>query len=309
MQVEEELAKFAPQRETLVAIGVFDGVHLGHRHLIGYLKRQALVREYMAGVVTFANHPQEVVCPQIPVSYLTSLEEKVSLLQQLDVQLIVPLTFNHELAELPARQFVQLLQKYVKMKGLIVGPDFALGRNREGDVFALRSMGKEMGFSIDVVAPKIIEGETASSTSIRKALAKGDIRKAGMLLGRPFSLKGPVVHGVERGTSLGFPTANLQASLNQALPADGVYVTRAFLGNRAYPSVTNIGRRPTFGQGERTIEVYLLDFSGDVYGEMLTIELLEHLRDEKRFSDPAELKAQIEKDVGRARQVFHEVAI
>lgn len=309
MQVEEELAKFAPQRETLVAIGVFDGVHLGHRHLVEYLKRQALVREYLAGVVTFANHPQEVVSPQTPVSYLTSLEEKLNLLQQLDVQLIVPLTFNSELAEIPARQFVQLLQKYLKMKGLIVGPDFALGKNREGDVFALRSMGKEMGFSIDVVAPKIIEGETASSTSIRKALVQGDIQKAGTLLGRPFSLKGAVVHGVERGTSLGFPTANLQASSNQALPADGVYVTRAFLGNSAYPSVTNIGKRPTFGQGERTIEVYLLDFSGKVYGEMLKIELLERLRDEKRFSDPAELKAQIEMDVGRARQVFQEVAI
>lgn len=309
MQVEEELARFAPQRETLIAIGVFDGVHLGHRHLIEYLKRQAMVREYLAGVVTFANHPQEIVSPQIPVSYLTNLEEKINLLKQLDIELVVPLSFNLELAQLPARQFIQLLQKHLNMKGLILGPDFALGRNREGDIFTLRSMGKEMGFTTDVVAPKIIEGETASSTNVRKALAQGNIQKAGMLLGRPFSLKGPVIHGVERGTSLGFPTANLQAGLDQALPADGVYVTRAFIDDRAYPSVTNIGTRPTFGQGERTIEVYILDFSGDVYGEMLKIELLERLRDEKRFSDPAELKAQIEMDVGRARQVFQEVAI
>jgi len=307
MQVEEELVKFAPQRETLIAIGVFDGVHLGHRHLIEYLKRQALVKDHLAGVVTFANHPQQIISPKIPLSYLTSLEEKISLLHQLEIELVVPLTFNQELAQLPARQFIQLLQKHLKMKGVVVGPDFALGRGREGDVFALHSMGKEMGFTMDIVAPKEIEGEMASSTNIRRALADGDILKAAKLLGRPFSLKGRIVHGVERGTSLGFPTANLEANSDQALPSDGVYITRAYLNNSPYPSVTNIGKRPTFGQGERTIEVFLLDFIGGIYGEELEIELLERLRDEKCFSDPTELKDQIGRDVERARELFQKV--
>lgn len=306
MQVEEELAKFAPHRETVLAIGVFDGVHLGHRHLIEYLKRQALVRDHLAGIITFANHPQEIVSPQAPVSYLSSLEEKLNLLRQLDVGLIVPLSFNQELARLSARQFTELLQKHLKMRGIVVGPDFALGKGREGDVFALRSLGKEMGFTTDVVAPKIIEGEIASSTNVRRALAEGDINKVSMLLGRPYSLKGPVVHGYERGTSLGFPTANLEVKSNRALPADGVYVTRAYLGNDSYPSVTNIGTRPTFGQGDRTIEVFLLDFKGGIYGEELRIDIVEHLREEKRFADPAELMAQIGKDVERAREIFQE---
>ena len=190
MQVEEELAKFAPQRETVLAIGVFDGVHLGHQHLIEYLKRQALVRDYLAGVVTFANHPQQVLSPQTPLSYLTSLEEKVRLLRQLDIELVVPLSFNLELAQLSARHFVHLLQKHLKMRGLVVGPDFALGRGREGDVFVLHSLGKEIGFTVDVVSPKVIDGELVSSTSIRQALSQGDIQKVGKLLGRPFSLSG-----------------------------------------------------------------------------------------------------------------------
>lgn len=304
MQVEEELAKFAPQRETVIAIGVFDGVHLGHRYLIEYLKRQALVRDYLAGVVTFANHPQQIISPETPLPYLTTLEDKVRLLQRLDIELVVPLTFNQELAQLSARQFIHLLQKHLKMKGVVVGPDFALGRGREGDVFALHSLGKEIGFTVDVVAPKVIDGNVASSTSIRQAIAQGDIQRVHKLLGRPFGLLGRVVHGEERGRSLGFPTANLEVNSGQALPSDGVYVTRAYLGNNAYPSVTNVGKRPTFGQGERTIEVYLLDFEGGIYGEELRIELLERLRSERYFSDPAELKAQIEEDVGRAMEVF-----
>ncbi len=304
MQVEEELAKFAPQQEAVLTIGVFDGVHLGHQHLIEYLKRQALVRDYLSGVVTFAKHPLQVLSPQTPLYNLTSLEERIRLLQKLGVEIIVPLSFTPELAELPASHFVALLKKHLKMRGLVVGPDFALGRGREGDVFYLHSLGKELGFTVDVVSPKIVDDESVRSTAIRQALSQGDIRKVSKFLGRPFSLSGRVIHGIERGKHLGFPTANLAVNLDQALPADGVYVTRAYLGNNAYSSVTNIGRRPTFGQGERTVEVYLIDFKGGVYGEELKIELLERLRDERLFSDPEELKVQISKDVEQAREIL-----
>ena len=304
MQVEEELAKFAPHRETVLAIGVFDGVHLGHRHLIEYLKRQALVREHLAGIVTFANHPQEIVSPQIPISYLTGLEEKISLLQQLDVELIVPLSFTLELSQLSARHFVALLQKHLGMRGIVGGPDFALGQGREGDVSTLHSLGKEAGFTMDVVPPKMIDGEIISSTAIRQALAQGDVTKAEKLLGHPFGLSGQVVHGVERGKALGFPTSNIAVDPDQALPADGVYVTRAYFGNSAYPSVTNIGESPTFGQGERTIEVYLLDFAGELYDRELRIELVGRLREERRFSTPEELKTQISRDVEETRAIL-----
>jgi riboflavin kinase/FMN adenylyltransferase len=304
MQVEEELAEFAPQRESVLTIGVFDGVHLGHQHLIEYLKRQALVRDYQSGVVTFAKHPLQLLSPQTPLHHLTSLEERIKLLQQQGVEFVVPLSFTVELAQLPARSFVALLQKHLKMRGLVVGPDFALGKGREGDVFFLHSLGKELGFTVDVVSPKILDDESVRSTAIRQALSHGDIQKVSKFLGRHFSLSGQVIHGDERGKHLGFPTANLAVNSDQALPADGVYVTRAYLGNNTYSSVTNIGRRPTFGQGERIVEVYLLDFVGGVYGEELKIELLERLRDEKLFSDPEELKAQISKDIVQAREIL-----
>jgi riboflavin kinase/FMN adenylyltransferase len=165
-------------------------------------------------------------------------------------------------------------------------------------------LGKEAGFTVDVVSPKVIDGESVSSTNIRQALARGDIQKVGRFLGRPFILSGQVIHGAERGRSLGFPTANLSVNSARALPADGVYVTRAYLSNHAYPSVTNIGRRPTFGHGERTVEVYLLDFEGKLYGKEFKIELLERLRAERHFSNPEELKTQISKDVKQAKEIL-----
>jgi riboflavin kinase/FMN adenylyltransferase len=304
VQVEEELKEFIPQRETVLTVGVFDGIHLGHQHLIEYLKRQASVRDYLPGVVTFRHHPQQVLSPQTPLPYLTSLEERIRLLKGLGVELIVPLSFTLELAQLPARQFASLLQTHLKMRGLVVGPDFAMGKGREGDVFALRSLGKEAGFWVDVVSPKVVNGEVVSSTIIRQALAKGDMPKVSRLLGRPFSLSGKVVHGTERGKQLGFPTANLGVNSGQGLPVDGVYVTRAYLGNHAYPSVTNIGLRPTFGQGGRTVEVYLLDFEGRLYGQGLRVELVERLRGERRFPTLEELKDQINRDVEQAISIL-----
>jgi riboflavin kinase/FMN adenylyltransferase len=304
MQIEAELAAFAPRQETVLTIGVFDGVHLGHQQLIDYLKRQALVRDYLPGVVTFRNHPLEVLSPQMRLPRLTSLEERTRLLQNLGIELVVPLSFTPELAQLPARDFVALLQKHLKMRGLVIGPDFALGRSREGDVSALHSLGKELGFWVDVVPPKIINGEVVSSTSIRQALAKGDTAKVKRLLGRPHALIGQVGHGAERGRQLGFPTANLEINSSQALPSDGVYATRANVAGHSYPSVTNIGIRPTFGEGERTVEVYIIDFEGTFYGQELRLELIEHLRAEKRFPNPEELKAQISRDVERARSIL-----
>jgi riboflavin kinase/FMN adenylyltransferase len=304
MQVEEELAQFMPERGTVLTIGVFDGVHLGHQYLMDYLKRQALVRNFLSGVVTFRRHPKQVLLPQAQLPYLTSLEERVRLLQELGIDLIVPLSFTPELAQLSAHHFVALLQKHLKMRGLIVGPDFALGVGREGDVFTLNSLGKESGFTVEVVSPKIIDGEIVSSTAVRRALAQGDVSKVDKLLGHPFTLSGKVIYGVERGKALGFPTSNIAIDSAQALPGDGVYVTRAYLGNSAYPSVTNIGKRPTFGQGERTIEVYIFGFAGELYGQELRIELLRQLRGERHFSTPEDLKAQIIKDVEQARAIL-----
>lgn len=304
MRIEEELAEFAPQQDTVLAVGVFDGVHLGHQHVMDYLKRQALARECLAGVVTFRNHPLHVLSPETHLLRLTNLEDRIRFLHALGIELVVPISFTPELAQLPVRDFVALLQNHLRMQELVVGPDFAMGRSREGNVAALHSLGKEMGFWVDVVRPKLLNGEVVSSTCIRQALAQGDMSRVKRLLGRPHSLSGQIGHGEERGRQLGFPTANLEVNSGQSLPSDGVYATKAYLGSDAYPSVTNIGTCPTFGEGGRTVEIHLLDFEGALYEQDLRVELIERLRPEKCFSDPEELKAQIGKDVEQARSIL-----
>ena len=194
--------------------------------------------------------------------------------------------------------FVSLLVKNLKMRGLVIGPDFSLGKNREGNAAVLRALGQEMGFSVTVVAPKLINGEVASSTVIRQALADGDMEKVMRLLGRPFSLHGKVARGEHRGTGLGFPTVNLNVDAKMALPPDGVYATRAYIGGQEFQAMTNIGRRPTFGENnERTIESFILHYNQEIYGKDVKIEIIKRLREEKHFATVEELKKQIAEDV------------
>jgi len=307
MRVQEELQRFVPQSDTVLTVGVFDGVHLGHRRLVDYLERRALGEDRQAGVVTFRSHPRLVLSPRTKLHFLTSLDERIRLLKELGVELVVPLTFDRELANLTARQFLGLLQVHLRMSGQVVGPDFALGKDREGNVNSLHQIGKENGFWVEVVSPGTANGEVISSTAIRQALSGGDVQKANRLLGRRFTLMGRVTHGEERGKQLGYPTANLEVNPEQAIPGDGVYVTVAYLGLQAYPSVTNIGRRPTFGQGERTLEVYLIGFDGMVYGEEMKLEIVDKLRSEKHFPTREALIEQIGRDVQAAVSILEKV--
>ncbi len=297
----EELQRAAPGRPTAVGIGVFDGVHRGHRYLIGELVERARRERLASVVVTFHPHPRLVVRPQTTLTYLCSLEERIELLQALGVESVANLSFTSELAQLSAREFMSLLAGELKIRLLVVGTDFALGRNREGDTDTLRVIGEEMGFGVEVVPLLAASGEKVGSSAVRLALSRGDMETVASLLGRPFSLRGPVVPGAERGRGLGFPTANIGVGLDRALPAYGVYVTRAYSRDRAYPAVTNIGLRPTFADDKPTVETFILDFEGELYGEEIRIELLHRLRGEVRFPNLEALKEQIEKDIVAAR--------
>jgi len=304
MTTAEELGKFSPQKEILLTIGVFDGVHLGHKHLISRLKELAREQGVLSGVITFSRHPLEVLSPQTKLPSLTGLEQRITLLQDEGVDIVIPLPFTPQLASLSPKQFLGLLKEYLKMKGLVIGPDFALGKDRQGDTSALRRLGQEMGFSVTVVPPMKIDGEVVSSTAIRQALAKGDMKRAQKLLGRPFSLQGRVVAGDKRGTTLGFPTANLEIEPGRALPAGGVYACRAYIDGRSYPAMTNIGSRPTFGGGPRLIEAYLLGYNGDLYGRELAIDVIGRLRDEKKFDTAEQLKEQIAEDIKQGKSLL-----
>jgi len=304
MRIEEELAKVKPQKETLLTVGVFDGVHLGHQRLLTHLRNEAQQRDLLTGVVTFKSHPQKVLSPGRKLLWLSNLETRTNLLRSFGIDVIVTLPFTPQLAELTAREFVQLLKDYLKMRGLVVGPDFALGKNREGSADQLRLLGQEMGFIVEVVPPVVLDGEVISSSAVRLALAQGDMETVEKLFGRPFSLSGQVVTGDRRGRVLGFPTANLDVEPEQALPSDGVYVTAAHINHESLPSVTNIGVRPTFGDGKHLVETYLLDYEGQLHQQRLRIDLLDKLRDEKHFDTAEELKAQIRKDVEQARAIL-----
>jgi riboflavin kinase/FMN adenylyltransferase len=298
----EELARAAPGAETAVTIGVFDGVHRGHLYLLDRLKERARALGLASGVVTLHPAPFQVLHPERAAAYLCSLEERIELLRDAGVDFVAPVTFTSELAQLSARDFVQLLVDELRVRFMLEGPDHALGRGREGTVAVLAELGREMGYQLEV-PEAFTEGDlVVSSTAVRSALAEGDMRQVAALLGRPFSLRGPVVEGARRGKSIGFPTANIGVGADHAVPPFGVYVSRAYLGEARYKSVTNIGRRPTFDKGERTIEVYLLDYKGDdFYGHDLRIDLVERLRPEKRFASAEELRVQIEHDVAAAK--------
>jgi len=304
MQIEKELARLSVDKDMLLTIGVFDGVHLGHRYLISQLKELARQQNLVSGVVTFRQHPQEVLSPQTKLPFLTDFAQRTNLLKSEGVEAIITLSFTPELAQLSAGQFVGLLKKYLRMRGVVIGPDFALGQNREGNTNTLRRLGREMGFSVTAVPPIVIDGEVVSSTAIRNALAEGDMKRVQNLVGRPFSLHGHVIPGAGRGVELGFPTANLDTDPEQALPAEGVYVGWVHIDDQTYPSMTNIGKRPTFGGSERVVEVYLLDYHSDLYGQELTIDIIERLRGEKKFDTPEELKKQIAEDVKQGRAIL-----
>lgn len=304
MKVLEELRSFAPEKETALTIGVFDGVHLGHQHLLRKLIEQATREELIPGVVTFDRHPEEVFSPGKELIYLTDLEQRKELIRASGIPLILTLSFTPELSQLTAREFIRLLWEYFKLRLLVMGPDFALGRNREGNLKVLRALGQEFGFKVLPVPPFEIEGEVVRSTLIRQALVHGELKKVAKLLGRNFTLRGKVVPGADRGKELGFPTANIWPNSLKVLPPDGVYATRVRVGEKTFPSVTNIGVRPTFGGGERWIEVHIPNFQGDLYGKRLSLEFVERLRGELCFATPEDLKNQIARDVSKAQTII-----
>jgi riboflavin kinase/FMN adenylyltransferase len=299
-----ELRQVAPGRPSAVTLGVFDGVHLGHQHLINELHRLARARGLASVVLTFHPAPVSVLRPEVRLQYITTLEERLRLLRALGVDQVGRLTFTSELAQVSAQDFLKGLRDELDVRLIVGGPDLAIGRGREGTVEWLRRHGPVLGVDVATVEFLSDAGRKMGSSTIREALQVGDVVTAGRLLGRPFALHGPVVRGAQRGRSLGFPTANIAVGADLAVPAFGVYVSRVYVGETAYPAVTNIGRRPTFDDGPPTVEPHLLDFDGDLYDQELRVELLARLRGEQKFSGVEELVAQIRRDVAAARAYF-----
>jgi len=308
----------APKSQRAVTIGVFDGVHIGHRVLIGRLISEARQQGLTATVITFANHPQSVLNPPSP-PLLTTVEERLELLSELGVDETVVLPFTLELSRLTAEQFCrEILVGKLACKLLVVGEDFALGYRREGTVSRLKELGAKLGFEVIVVPPVTNEGTRVSSSEIRQLLLQGDIERANELLGRPYRIVGNVVKGVGRGRKLGFPTINLKVEPEKLLPRFGVYAGKvsvaqseetnfAFrtlhLAQNSWDAAAYIGQRPTFGETEPVVEVYLLDFNGFVpEGTKVALELVAFIRPDQKFDSAAALVDQMSRDVQAVRE-------
>jgi len=306
MLLIDDLEQATLTQDTVITIGAFDGVHRGHQHLVHGLVARARETKRLAGLVTFHPHPTAILRPTTPLRYLTTPGEKAALLERLSLDLVAILRFDQKMAQQPAEDFARMLVDRLRMRELWVGRDFALGKGREGNAAALAEIGKSLGFTVRAVEPLVLDGEAVSSTRIRSLLSRGMVREATHLLGRHPSLAGEVVGGARRGRLLGSPTANLEVREERAVPGDGVYAVFAQLGTERYFGVANIGVRPSFDNGARTVETFVLDFAQDIYGCDLVVEFVERLRSERRFENIDDLTAQIQKDVEQARRILAE---
>lgn len=306
MQHVYDLTQANPTGPTIVAVGMFDGVHRGHRHLLRRLVETAQAESCVPTVLTFFPHPDIVLGRASGRYYLTTPEQRADEFRRLGVEIVVTHPFNDAVRQVRAAAFVDQLRQYLNLHELWIGADFALGYKREGNAAFLREQGAARGFTVREVelVTNDESGQTISSSAIRQALNTGSVEQAAHWLGRPYRLVGDVVRGDGRGRTIGFPTANLDVWDQQVLPKHGVYAGWAWLGEARYMSVANLGQRPTFDNNIVRMEAHLLDFDASIYGQSLAFDFVARLRDEMRFDGIDALVAQIGRDAARGREIL-----
>jgi riboflavin kinase/FMN adenylyltransferase len=292
------------QRKVCLAIGVFDGVHLGHQQIIRQTIADARQHDARALIVTFDKHPNTIVAPDKAPPLIYSRPQKLRAIEALGADALLEILFDRAFSRQTGEQFIRTLARDLgRIQSICVGADFVFGHRRSGNVPLLRALGTELGFRVHGLAALALDGETVSSTRIREAIRAGDLDAASQMLGRAYAVAGRVVFGDQLGRKIGFATANLDTP-GRLLPPNGVYAARASLGGKPFRAVLNIGIRPTLTQPTPAprLEVHLLDFSGDLYGQDLEVTFATRLRDEQKFASLDELKAQIARDIAGARK-------
>jgi riboflavin kinase / FMN adenylyltransferase len=300
----------AIQRPTVLTLGVFDGLHLGHQLIIQTVVDRARAIHALPTVITFEPHPRAVLHPESAPPLLQTLDQKLEAMDVLGVEQVIVIHFDQTFANIRAEDFLRdTVVDRLHAKEVYLGRGFFFGHNREGNIDLLRRVSVQLGFAADEVPEVRLRGERIGSTVIRQLLLDGRVNLARRMLGRPYGVEGPVAKGDARGIQLGFPTANVQPH-NRVIPRRGVYVTATLIDGQWRRSVTNIGVRPTFGDNlEPSVETHLIDWSGELYGNVLRVRFLHRLRDEKKFGSVDELKKQIEHDVARADRYFHRTSV
>lgn len=307
----EQLAKL-PAQPVCLAIGFFDGVHLGHQRIIAQTISDSRQCRGLSVVITFDRHPNAIVAPSRVPPLIYSFGQKARMISQLGADALYAIHFDEQFSRQTGEEFIgSLCNSFSPVNSLCVGTNFFFGHKRSGDISLLRKLAETSGFTVHGIEPVTFGGQPVSSTRIRETISSGDLETASALLGRPYSLTGTVIEGAKLGRTLGFPTANLDTN-GLILPPNGVYAIRAMASSNnstetlEKTGVLNIGIRPTIhgATGQRTVEAHLLDFEADLYGKELEITFVTHLRDEQRFSSKADLQQQIKKDIEAARRLF-----
>jgi len=306
MKVIRSLEKIPDEfRDAFVTIGNFDGVHLGHVPILRKLIEEAHKENRKAVVITFDPHPKKVLRPDIrPFYLLTSVEEKIKLLHDIGLDGLILIPFDLNFSKMTAESFVcEILWDKLHIRKIFVGHDYSFGKSKTGNKIFLAEFGKKLGFEVDIINAIKLDDETISSTRLRHLILDGDVRTAAKLLGRLYNVSGIVIQGKKRGSILGIPTANIEPE-KELIPAQGVYAVITILENDRYRGVLNIGFNPTFSDTDLSVEVYLLDFSGDIYGKKVDVLFIERIRDEVKFENSEQLVRQIRKDIDEARAIL-----
>jgi riboflavin kinase/FMN adenylyltransferase len=287
-------------------IGVFDGVHRGHQEILRQLVSGAHEAGQPSVVLTFHPHPAVVLGGKTNFKCLTTPDERAELLESLGVDAVITQTFDRQLADQTAEEFMRHVSRTLGLRRLFIGYDTALGRGREGNAARLAEIGKELDYTVQTITPVIEGSGILSSTRIRQSVASGDVASAAANLGRWYSVSGPVIHGDGRGKKINIPTANIEIPTGKAIPANGVYACYAWVENKKHPAVTNVGIRPTFTPDEFVphVEAHLLDFDNNLYGQQVRLEFVDRLRDEQKFPSVEALVEQIHADINRSREIL-----
>ncbi|HUC97765.1 MAG TPA: bifunctional riboflavin kinase/FAD synthetase [Candidatus Polarisedimenticolaceae bacterium] len=308
MEVFRDIENFPrPELKTVVTMGNFDGIHLGHQALVGNSVAEAKQGRTKSVVFTFEPHPLKLLAPERAPQMILSHQDKMDMLQTLGVDAVIVQTFDRRFASIGAEDFVRrYLLERLNLSKIWLGRDLRFGRARQGDAEDLIRWGIELGFRVGIVEPILVQGKRISSSRIRQLIQQGRLDEAQPMLGRYHFVSGRVVSGHHRGRNMGFPTANL-AAITELLPQDGIYATILELQDQRWLSVSSVGYNPTFGEGSRSIEAYILDFAGDIYGEAVKLNFVQRIREERMFAQIEDLVTQMHEDVQAARAIFDQL--
>jgi len=296
----EKLPSFS--NNSIVAIGNFDGIHLGHQKILQLLAKKTKKHALLSLVLTFSPHPEKILGEK-RVKMIQTLDQRVREIKKFDIKAVLIVPFDEKFSSLSGQDFIQkIVVNLLKAKAVIVGESFRFGKNREGDISLLRRSASRFNFQVYSISPVMKEGMIVSSSLIRNSLQEGNIETANALLGRLYEIEGKVIKGKSRGKALGFPTANIETE-NEIVPP-GVFITTAGIESDTFPSLTNVGNRPTFDQQETIIESYIINLNKNLYGEKIKINFIKKIRGEMKFKTPDDLSQQIERDLERAKDYF-----